>query len=375
MKSQYNILLFLMSQFLWSVEGNCQTPLVTVCPLPNEIDESSGIEIGKDNTYWTHNDSGDKPYLYQIDQKGRLIKKVLISNALGVDIEDIAVEEDKFMYAADIGNNKNDRKNLVIYKIKLSDLYTNDAVDAEEIKLRYPDQNLFPPESTERNFDCEAIFHYNHHLYLFTKSRGESLYTKCYELPDVKGDYTAKLIDSFQTGNWVTGADISPSKNKVALICGSVVFVFSEFKGTNFFKGKIMKTVLNATQKEGIVFETDKKLVISDEKNKDRNGNIYILNIDNEKLFTPNIDRFSIDPSPCDKKLFIAYNEIETKNYKIDIRNIDDNQFMLNETIEVKPKFTKKFNLMMYNDGNYSITFHEVDGKYLLKLLFSVKHQ
>ena len=54
-----------------------------------------------------------------------------------------------------------------------------------------------------------------------------------------------------------------------------------------------MKTVLNATQKEGIVFETDKKLVISDEKNKDRNGNIYILNIDNEKLFTPNIDRFS----------------------------------------------------------------------------------
>ena len=48
------------------------------------------------------------------------------------------------------------------------------------------------------NFDVEAFFHFNGHLYLFTKADGDAIgYTKMYRLSDDPGSYSATLVDSF----------------------------------------------------------------------------------------------------------------------------------------------------------------------------------
>lgn len=361
---------------LWAFQPVCaQTGLIDLCPLPSDVNESSGLELGRNNSYWTHNDSGDKPWLYELDVEGHLKRKMMIAGVNAMDIEDIAMQDTSYVYVGDFGNNKNERKELLIYKIKQKDLYAvAPSVKPEIIKFSYPDQKLFPPDEAYRNFDCEAMFWFKGKLYLFTKNRGGSGYTKCYSIPDKPGKYKAKGIDSFLTGNWVTAADISPNQKKVALLCGPVVYIFSNFKGDQFFKGIMVKTVLHATQKEGIVFEHDKKLVISDEAKKKRPGNLYVLNIDDEKLFSPDLNKFCINPPPFDKQLHVMYTDTCNGKFKIEIRSLTDNRFMEKEELEVKPNFSKKYNMSTYNEGEYSITITQIGGSYLLKRLFTVKH-
>lgn len=352
-----------------------QTGLLDLCQLPSDINESSGLEIGRGGNFWTHNDSGDKPWLFELDYEGHLRRKIMIGGVHATDIEDIAMQDTSYVYVGDFGNNKNDRKELLIYKIRQKELYgVAPSVKPEIIKYSYPDQKLFPPEEAYKNYDCEAMFWFKGKLYLFTKNRGKGGYTKCYSIPDKPGKYKAKLVDSFLTGNWVTGADISPNQKKVALLCGPVVYIFSNFKGDQFFKGEIVKTVLHATQKEGIVFEHDKKLVISDEAKKKRPGNLYVLNIDDEKLFSPNLSKFCINPPPYDRQLQVMYTDTAMEKFKIEIRSIADNRFMEKEEVEAIPNFSRKYNMSVYNEGEYSITISQVNGTYLFKQLFKVKH-
>jgi hypothetical protein len=48
--------------------------LVKLASLPSEVSESSGIVfLAKDKTYVTHNDAGNKPYLYILNEKGKLL--------------------------------------------------------------------------------------------------------------------------------------------------------------------------------------------------------------------------------------------------------------------------------------------------------------
>src|SRR5438874_9337753 len=56
------------------------------------VTESSGLVASRrtPGVFWTHNDSGDGPYLYATDRKGRALAKFTVSGATNVDWEDIA---------------------------------------------------------------------------------------------------------------------------------------------------------------------------------------------------------------------------------------------------------------------------------------------
>lgn len=354
---------------------NAQTKLTTMGVLPQEISESSGIELGAGDTYWTHNDKGDQPWLYQINSEGKLIRKVFIKNVAAKDLEDITIEENKFMYVGDFGNNKNNRKDLVIYKISLETLNRQDSVTTQSINFKYQDQHEFPPNKSNKNFDCEAFFWNNGFLYLFTKNRGENGYTKCYKLTDSPGNHIAKLIDSFKTGSWVTSADLSPSGKKMALLCGPVLYVFSDFKQDLFFKGKFFKTVLAATQKEAVVFKEEDKLIITDEKNNKMEGLLYSLSTKDERVFSIHQEQFVISPSPIDKELLISYTSTDAKEYLMEIKQMDDYRTVIKENINVYPNYFRKQSLNEFKDGQYQIIFSNVKDNYFLKLLFTINRE
>ncbi len=258
--------------------------------LPKTLRESSGILTYNSSTVWTHNDSGGKPALYELDvQSGGLLHIITLADAKNVDWEDLTKDDRGNIYVGDFGNNLQKRKDLCIYKIENPSLLPAAAtVPAEKITFKYSDQSKFPPEKKHRNFDCEAFIYFRDSLYLFSKNHSKPYngYTKMYRLPATEGDYVAELVDSFKTGNtmptsFITSAAISPNGKQLALLSSDRVFLFSNWQGANFFKGDLRLIKLGTvSQKEAICFATNWTLWIGDERTaKLVGGNIYSLDL------------------------------------------------------------------------------------------------
>ncbi|MBX3293230.1 MAG: hypothetical protein KF881_10130 [Acidobacteria bacterium] len=121
-----------------------------------DVNESSGVAASKcqSGVFWTHNDSGDGPFIYAFDPKGENLGTWRVAGAENVDWEDMATARTRdgrcFLYIADAGNNKLDRDVLVIYRVEepvVTDTNTGgrkqDAATtaaAESMRFRYPDK-------------------------------------------------------------------------------------------------------------------------------------------------------------------------------------------------------------------------------------------
>ncbi|MEP1486933.1 MAG: hypothetical protein ABJK28_00740 [Algibacter sp.] len=267
---------------------SCNTGLLIVkADLPKTLNEVSGTETTTNSEFiWMLNDSGNKPIIYGVGKKGH-IKKTLKIKAKNNDWEDLASDDNGNIYIGDFGNNDNKRKNLVILKVNAADLKKDKSVEVDRISFHYENQNKFPPKHKKMYFDCEAFFHFNDHLYLFTKSRvkGDHGKTNLYRIPAKQGNHIAKLIGSFSTCEdlqcWITSVDISDDGKQVALLTQTAVWLFSDFTSDDFFKGTIKTYPFDfESQKEGVCFKNNHTLYITDENAHGGDGNLYELNLD-----------------------------------------------------------------------------------------------
>jgi len=123
-----------------------------------EIIESSGLAASQcqDGVLWTHNDSGDGPFIYSVDVNGKTLGVWKVDGAMQTDWEDIALRRDEagtcHLYIGDIGNTDGLRRTRHrVYRIKepgilpeLRNYTKNAAADtepAETLEFRYPDTN------------------------------------------------------------------------------------------------------------------------------------------------------------------------------------------------------------------------------------------
>jgi len=225
-------------------DGSCQYPFTSftpkrIGPLPQEVPETSGLVLHGD-CLWTHNDSGWQPELFCLDpEDGSLIRRVRVVNAENRDWEEITMDEN-YLYIGDFGNNNGNRRDLVIYKVSLTDLEL-DTVFPTEITFEYPDQRDFSSRPLENDFDMEAMISFGDSLYLFSKN-WQSLSTRVYSLPKEPGDYIASLLDSFEVNGLITGASFNQEDSLIALV-GYTTFLqpftwlLWDFKGSTFFSG------------------------------------------------------------------------------------------------------------------------------------------
>jgi hypothetical protein len=235
--------------------------------LPSAVEESSGVvALPEKGHYLTHNDAGNKPYLYKIDEQGKLLETYKL-DLKNVDWEDIAQDNEGNIYIGDIGNNNNNRRELAVYKVNLKD-----PKKVQAIRYTYEDQKQYPPSKKDRNFDSEAMFWYNDNLYLISKDRGLGETAKVYKLPAKAGKYKAELIGSHKINAEITGADISPEGNTVALASNGKLHLFSDFSSPEeFYEGTYKAVPLKATgQTEAVAFENESTLIITSE-----GGNLY----------------------------------------------------------------------------------------------------
>ncbi len=255
-----------------------------ITSLPGIIYESSGIHVTAPNVIWTHNDSGHTNQLFQIDTTGSLIRTLTVINATNVDWEDLAVDDQGRVYINDAGNNNNNRRDLVIYRIPDPDSINGYQVEAERIDFVLEDQTEFPPPVSYRNFCIEATIWKDDSIFMFTKDRSNPItgYTKMYALPAVPGTHVAVLVDSLFIDNEnhparVTAADYNPATGEMVLLTRTRVLSFTNFPGNRFFDGRIVDYQFSHLigQVEAIAFVDNKRLYITSEGSPNQAGNLF----------------------------------------------------------------------------------------------------
>jgi len=258
--------------------------LTYVAKLPHKLKENSGLVALKDSTIWSVADRGNPDVIYKTNYSGDLLRELKVKNAKNHDWEDLARDENDNVYIGDFGNNDNERKNLVIYKISNPNKEAGDKIDAEKIQFHYPEQESFPPKKSKLLYDAEAFFYCNKNLYIITKNRshpftGEAL---LYKVPAEKGDHKAQYLGTFippkgKIKGQVTSADISPDGKTVVLLGNGTLWVFTNFTMDNFFSNSSLKTIdLGVyTQLESVCFINNNSLLLSDEESRKTGRNLY----------------------------------------------------------------------------------------------------
>jgi hypothetical protein len=195
------------------------------------LNESSGLVASRTNpgAYWTHNDSGDGPFIYAFDTRGQSLGAFRVTGATNRDWEDIASgpgpqTHRSYLYIADTGDNDRKRKEVVVYRVPEPQLTAADknstqkrprtTEPAEAIRLAYPDGA----------HDAEALLVHpsTGNLYIVTKVAfgNPSIYEAT--APLTSGNLiTLKHLGELQTssllGGAITGGSISPDGRHVAL--------------------------------------------------------------------------------------------------------------------------------------------------------------
>ena len=238
--------------------------------LDKKVDETSGLEkIG--DRYWTHNDSGGEPEIYNIDiQSGLVISTEKIIDATNKDWEDITAD-DTHVYIGDFGNNRGGRKDLTVYKIPKSNLNQEKDVASKSIIFSYPDQTKYY-SGYNHNFDCEAMINQGDSLYLFSKNWLDKR-CKLYALSKNNTNQKATLISEFDSEGTITGASIDVDSKSLYLIgyvpgdgFQSFMWVIKDWEGNNFLSGDRIRYDLNLPrQTEAIQVVSNNTVIISAE--------------------------------------------------------------------------------------------------------------
>ncbi len=294
-KLLYCCVVILFTAAIPPVDGDEGIGFTFITELPSTLHESSGIEIGENNKFWSHNDSGGNDRLYAFDDEGDLIQRLTITNVDNQDWEDLAQDELGNFYIADIGNNHNIRDELFIYKIpnptEIEDYESdyNIEVEAECITFIYEDQDEFPPDDDEKFYDAESLVAFSDSLYVFTKSQSDPFIgkTRMYRLANETGTtQEAEKLGTFHTDSdmlegQITSADISPDHKKLILISYKKIWVFYNYEGRNFFDGDHIEVSIpeDFKKREAVCFLNDCELLITNEETSNSPQSMYIFNI------------------------------------------------------------------------------------------------
>ena len=228
--------------------------------LPTVVGESSGLayEPGT-QTVWTHNDGGSPADLFGLDTTGQLRQTIPLALP-NVDWEDLARDPSGRLYVGDFGNNGNNRRNLTIYRLR-----PDQPARVDTIRFRYADQTRFPPGRDSLNFDCEAFFYHADSLYLFSKNRGSGPVT-VYALPARPGTFIARPVGQLRINRMVTGAAISPSGKRFALLTYGKILTFDLVPGDPLLSHPADCIRFSHAQTEGITFLNETTLIVSNEQ-------------------------------------------------------------------------------------------------------------
>ncbi|MCG6955693.1 MAG: hypothetical protein LJF04_06850 [Gemmatimonadetes bacterium] len=254
----------------------------TLGVLPRALDESSGLAVSRAHpgVYWSHNDSGDRPRLYAIDDSARLLGTWRVRGAHAVDWEDISLgpcpggvahTAPACLYVADMGDNDRQRTNHEIYIVAEPD--PGDSVHAVplrgRLRFRYPDVA----------HDAEALaVHPDGGLVVVTKGRTPTILLYRLGKTEVADAVAADTLITLppgvvmpikpnrMRGRVVTGADFNPDGTVLAVRTYSEIYFYRwpiEDKPVEAYPTCFLGAL--EPQGEGVAFEQTDTLLLTSE--------------------------------------------------------------------------------------------------------------
>jgi len=197
------------------------------------VDESSGVVASRraPGLFWTHNDSGDGPFLYAFDAEGHRRGVWRVTGARAVDWEDIAAGPGPepgrpYLYVGDIGDNGRERPYVSVYRFPEPEPAAGGADDdsrrkrphetgpAEEIRLKYPEG--------PQNAETLLVHTSTGDIYIVVKNNEAACAVYRLRAAEVKaGVNTLERAGEFRSpsplGSIVTGGDIAPDGRRLVL--------------------------------------------------------------------------------------------------------------------------------------------------------------
>jgi len=208
-----------------------QKPITIATIKDKSISESSGLVASRTTpgAYWTHNDSGDGPFIYAFDTRGESFGTFRVNGAEARDWEDIAAgpgpqPNRSYLYIGDIGDNDAVRPEVIVYRVaepllststrKFTKSRPGSTEPAEAIRLRYPDgkhdaETLLVHPRTGNLYIVTKVLIANPVVYeaVAPFTAGQSITMRKVGEPRVPSLF----------GGAITGGSISPDGRRVAL--------------------------------------------------------------------------------------------------------------------------------------------------------------
>jgi hypothetical protein len=277
---------------LFLLQASFQSPRVV---------ESSGVAVSRAHTgvLWTHNDSGDGPYLYATDLHGADRGRLLIPGAQAWDWEDMALgpcpvlflRQPSCLYLADTGDNLEVRPFVTVYAIP-EPRPPQDGGDTlgttrapAVLRVRYPDGP----------HDVEAVYVSPRDTAVYFVSKGARrgsairLYRaarSAWRFPDTSDAVTvATLVQTLdirpnpEAGRVITSAAVRPDGRLVALRTYTEIFLFYPGIGGRLLEARTRSCTLTGreTGGEAIDFLGDTTFVLTKEGGRSRPGTIHVV--------------------------------------------------------------------------------------------------
>jgi len=228
------------------------------------ITESSGIVVSRKNPelFWTHNDGGGKrQVLYAMTRTGQHVAEFRVTGALLEDWEDIAADAEGHLFLGDVGNNDAKRTSIAVYQVDEPDTKeTQNGITriTRTWNLRYP----------KAPFDCESLFVWNDYGYVVSKvfdDERADIYR--FSLTNAAAFQTLEVVAEVKIDSPVTGADISPDGNLLAVLAKNGAYVF-RISGdvARAAKGKPHQTKFKHEHIEGCTFVPEGLLVTAESR-------------------------------------------------------------------------------------------------------------
>ncbi len=330
--------------------------------LENAISESSGL-IYLNHRIITHNDSGGKAALYEVDSiNGQIVRTVYVGNTSNVDWEDICHDQ-SYIYIGDIGNNDGSRTNLRIYRIAIADYLNtpNDTVMADTISYSYANQTNFSPGNMATNFDAESLISIGDSLYIFTKNWKNS-WSNVYAISNKPGTYQIDKKDSLDVKGFITGANYNTMDSVLTLVGYNIILApfvvnVTGFGSGLFSQGTIVKKGLKlgssaSGQVESICHISGKQYYISSEAALGKSAALFNLDMSNNMSLS-NVSKKEVMPYPNPVSNILQIGDAETV-----LSEIYNQSGML-----VLKSDKHKVDISTLTEGTYILITHTIDGQ------------
>jgi hypothetical protein len=226
------------------------------------LNESSGVAVSRSQpgVFWTHNDSGDRPFIFATNLQGADLGRFRVIGAESRDWEDIALgpcpgDDDRAcLYIADTGDNEGKRQRGVIYIVPEPEASPetrgsdNRTERAHKLRVSYPDG--------PRNIEALAVTPSGDILLITKGSRGPVL---LYAIPARKTHERSVRVTAVDTlpiraaqrfGSLVTAAAVSPSGQRLVVRTYTELYFF-EADGTGAWQLRVEPCWLGLSQPQG----------------------------------------------------------------------------------------------------------------------------